>query len=156
MTEHGGHLKFTITEFRIELKKIRFASFGLGIPADRRCPIEVKNHWEKKGNLKKPKEAKLKIVQGKQAEVKLQLTKILCKSRAGQCNINNVLLSAVVRADIYKFGFLLLTSTLYFQLGSGSGLDVIKYPTCSNTCPLCAICRPRWIKLLSYSHSGST
>jgi hypothetical protein len=21
-------------------------------------------------------------------------------------------------------------------LGSGSGLDVIKYPTCSNTCPL--------------------
>ena len=44
MTEHGGHLKFTITEFRIELKKIRFASFGLGIPADHRCPIEVKNH----------------------------------------------------------------------------------------------------------------
>ncbi|MBK8520718.1 MAG: helix-turn-helix transcriptional regulator [Chitinophagaceae bacterium] len=28
-----------------------------------------------------------------------------------------------------------LTSSLYFQLGSGSGLDVIKYPTCSNTCP---------------------
>jgi hypothetical protein len=34
---------------------------------------------------------------------------------------------------------LLLTSTLYFQLGSGSGLDVIEYPTCSNTCPLAAI-----------------
>jgi hypothetical protein len=31
---------------------------------------------------------------------------------------------------------LLLTSTLYFQLGSGSGLDFIKYPTCSNTCSL--------------------
>ncbi|MBL0145407.1 MAG: endonuclease/exonuclease/phosphatase family protein [Chitinophagaceae bacterium] len=41
-----------------------------------------------------------------------------------------------VPADEYLFGFLLLTSTLYFQLGSGSGLDVIKYPTCSNTCPL--------------------
>jgi len=44
--------------------------------------------------LKKPKEAKLKIVQGKQAEVKLQLTKILCKSRAGQCNISYVHASA--------------------------------------------------------------
>ena len=41
--------------------------------------------------------------------------------------------------DEYLFGFLLLTSTLYFQLGSGSGLDVIKYPTCSNTCPLASI-----------------
>jgi hypothetical protein len=45
----------------------------------------------------------------------------------------------LVPADEYLFGFLLLTSTLYFQLGSGSGLDVIKYPTCSNTCPLCVI-----------------
>jgi len=45
----------------------------------------------------------------------------------------------LVPADEFQFGFLLLTSTLYFQLGSGSGLDVIKYPTCSNTCPLCAI-----------------
>jgi hypothetical protein len=44
-----------------------------------------------------------------------------------------------VPADEYQFGFLLLTSTLVFQLGSGSGLDVIKYPTCSNTCPLYAI-----------------
>ena len=44
-----------------------------------------------------------------------------------------------VPADEYPFGFLLLTSTLYFQLGSGSGLDVIKYPTCSNTCPLTAM-----------------
>jgi len=42
----------------------------------------------------------------------------------------------LVSADEYLFGFLLLTSTLYFQLGSSSGLDVIKYPTCSNTCPL--------------------
>jgi len=47
-----------------------------------------------------------------------------------------------VLADEYLFGFLLLTSTLYFQLGSGSGLDVIKYPTCSNTCPLAAILPP--------------
>jgi hypothetical protein len=32
-----------------------------------------------------------------------------------------------VLADEYLFGFLLLTPTLYFQLGSGSGIDVIKY-----------------------------
>jgi hypothetical protein len=43
----------------------------------------------------------------------------------------------LVPAEEFQFGFLLLTSTLYFQLGIGSGLDVIKYPTCSNTCPLC-------------------
>ncbi|MFM9909174.1 MAG: hypothetical protein ACKVOW_07495, partial [Chitinophagaceae bacterium] len=42
----------------------------------------------------------------------------------------------LVRADEFQFDFLLLTSASYFQLGSGSGLDVIKYPTCSNTCPL--------------------
>jgi hypothetical protein len=30
-----------------------------------------------------------------------------------------------VPADEFQFGFLLLTSTLYFQLGCGSGLDVI-------------------------------
>ncbi|MBC7867623.1 MAG: hypothetical protein H7X88_08820 [Gloeobacteraceae cyanobacterium ES-bin-316] len=47
--------------------------------------------------------------------------------------------STLVLADEYLFGFLLLTSALYFQLGSGSGLDIIKYPTCSNTCPLAAI-----------------
>jgi Protein of unknown function (DUF2971) len=46
---------------------------------------------------------------------------------------------ALVPADEYLFGFLLLTSTLVFLLGSGSRLDVIKYPTCSNTCPLPAI-----------------
>ena len=41
---------------------------------------------------------------------------------------------------------LLLTSTLYFQLCSGSGLDVIKYPTCINTCSLAVIVtdEPRW------------
>jgi hypothetical protein len=44
-----------------------------------------------------------------------------------------------VPGDEYLFGFLLLPSTLYFQLGSGSGLDVIKFPTCSNTCPLADI-----------------
>jgi hypothetical protein len=44
-----------------------------------------------------------------------------------------------VPADEYLFGFLFLTSTLYFQLGSGSGLDIIKYPTCSNTCSLAEI-----------------
>jgi hypothetical protein len=44
-----------------------------------------------------------------------------------------------VPADEFQFGFLLLTSNLYFQLGSGSGLDVIKYSTCSNTCPLAVI-----------------
>ena len=35
----------------------------------------------------------------------------------------------------FNLVFCCYTSTLYFQLGSGSGL-VIKYPTCSNTCPL--------------------
>jgi hypothetical protein len=44
----------------------------------------------------------------------------------------------LVPADEYLFGFLLLISTLYFQLGSGSGLDVIKYPARSNTFPLAA------------------
>ncbi len=43
---------------------------------------------------------------------------------AEQGNISYVLLSAMVRADIYKFGFKLLTSTLYFQLGCGYGLKV--------------------------------
>jgi len=28
---------------------------------------------------------------------------------------------------------------MFFQLGSGTGLDIIKYPTCSNTCPLVAM-----------------
>jgi hypothetical protein len=41
-----------------------------------------------------------------------------------------------VPADEFQIDFLLLTSALYFQLGSGSGLDVIKYPTCSNTCSM--------------------
>jgi len=31
--------------------------------------------------------------------------------------------AAAARADIYKFGFLLLTSTLYFQLGICTGQD---------------------------------
>jgi len=31
--------------------------------------------------------------------------KSICKSRAGQSNINYVQASAVVQADIYKFGF---------------------------------------------------
>ena len=48
----------------------------------------------------------------------------------------------LARADEFQFDFLLLTSTLYFQLGSGSGLDIIKYPTCRNTCPLAAIQMP--------------
>jgi hypothetical protein len=39
--------------------------------------------------------------------------------------------------ELYQL--LLLTSTSVFQLGCGSGLDVIKYPTCSNTCPLAEI-----------------
>jgi hypothetical protein len=47
--------------------------------------------------------------------------------------------STLVRADKFQFGFLLLTSTLYFQLGSSSGLDIIKYPTCSNTWQLAKI-----------------
>jgi len=29
----------------------------------------------------------------------------ICKSRAGRCNIGYMQASAVVRADIYKFGF---------------------------------------------------
>ncbi|MEJ7822905.1 MAG: hypothetical protein WKF85_11315, partial [Chitinophagaceae bacterium] len=39
--------------------------------------------------------------------------------------IFNMLLSAVVRADIYKFSFLFLTSTLVFQSGCGYGLKNI-------------------------------
>jgi len=31
--------------------------------------------------------------------------------------------SAAVRADEFQFGFLLLTSTLYFQFGICTGLD---------------------------------
>lgn len=42
---------------------------------------------------------------------------------------------ALVPADEYQFGFFLLTSTLHFHLSSGTGLDVIKYPTSSNTSP---------------------
>ena len=63
----------------------------------------------------------------------------IAASGAGRLNFGCLHRCTLVRADEFQFGFLLLTSTLYFQLGSGSGLDVIKYPTCSNTCPLHAI-----------------
>jgi hypothetical protein len=53
----------------------------------------------------------------------------------------------LVPADEYLFGFLLLTSILFFQFGSGCGLDVIKYPTCSNTWPLVAIYKSVFVKL---------
>lgn len=58
----------------------------------------------------------------------------IAASGAGRCNFGCLHRCTFVRSDEFQFGFLLLTSTLYFQLGSGSGLDVIKYPTCSNTC----------------------
>jgi len=64
------------------------------------------------------------------------LTKILLASGAGHWHLNNLHRCTLVRPEEFQFGDLLLTSSLYFQLGSGSGLDVIKYPTCSNTCPL--------------------
>lgn len=62
----------------------------------------------------------------------------IAASGAGRCNLGCLHRCTFVPADEYLFGFLLLTSTLYFQLGSGSGLDIIKYPTCSNTCSLAA------------------
>jgi len=45
-------------------------------------------------------------------------------------------LSAAVRAQRLLFSFLLLTSTLVFQLGCGSGLDIIKYQHSSKPYPL--------------------
>jgi len=59
----------------------------------------------------------------------------IAASGAGRWNFGCLHRCTFVRADDFQFGFLLLTSTLYFQLGSSSGLDIIKYPTCSNTCP---------------------
>jgi len=56
----------------------------------------------------------------------------LPKGRAGHWNIGCLHRSTLVRADEFQFGFLLLTSTSYFQLGSSSRLDVIKYLICSN------------------------
>jgi CRP-like cAMP-binding protein len=50
----------------------------------------------------------------------------------------------LVRAELFLYGFLLLTSTLYFQLGSGMGLDVIKYATCSQTRPFMWQLRKRY------------
>ena len=47
----------------------------------------------------------------------------IAASGAGRCNFDCLHRCTLVRADEYLFGFLLLTSTLYFQLGSGSGLD---------------------------------
>ena len=52
----------------------------------------------------------------------------IAASGAGRCNLGCLHRCTLVPAAEYLFGFLLLTSTLYFQLGSGSGLDVIKYP----------------------------
>jgi hypothetical protein len=51
---------------------------------------------------------------------------------------NNHLHIAIIYtpADVILFSFLLLSSSVIFQIGSGTGLDVIKYPTCSNTCSL--------------------
>ena len=47
----------------------------------------------------------------------------IAASGAGRCNFGCLHRCTLVRADEFQFGFLLLTSTLYFQLGSGSGLD---------------------------------
>ena len=41
--------------------------------------------------------------------------------------INFKSLSAIIQLDVILFSFLLLTSTTYFQLGSSSGLDIIKF-----------------------------
>ena len=62
----------------------------------------------------------------------------IAASGAGRWNFGCLHRCTFVPADEFQFGFLLLTSTSYFQLGSSSRLDVIKYPTCSNTCPLVA------------------
>jgi len=52
---------------------------------------------------------------------------------AGQRNFSYMLAAAVVRADIYKFGFYLLSSTLYFQLGICTGQTSIEFPAFANT-----------------------
>jgi len=54
--------------------------------------------------------------------------KSICKSRAEQCNISYVQALAAVRADEFQFSFLLLTSTLYFQLGICTGQDKQCFP----------------------------
>ena len=56
------------------------------------------------------------VTQTKRVEARTH-NKSICKSGAGQCNISYVQASTAVRADSYKFGFQLLTSTLYFQMG---------------------------------------
>jgi hypothetical protein len=35
---------------------------------------------------------------------------------------------AAVRAEVFQFGFLLLSSSSVFQLGSGSGRKIFKFP----------------------------
>jgi len=59
--------------------------------------------------------------------------KSICKSRAGHCNISNLQASAAVPADEFQFGFLLLTSTLYFQLSICTGLTSNEFPAFANT-----------------------
>jgi hypothetical protein len=76
----------------------------------------------------------------------------IAASEAERRNFGCLHRCTLVRANKYLFGFLLLTSTLIFQLGSGSGLDIIKYPTYSNTCPLVAILvhHPKTLTEISY------
>jgi hypothetical protein len=52
----------------------------------------------------------------------------IAASGAGRWNFGCLHGCTLVRADEFQIGFLLLTSTLYFQLGSSSGLDVINIP----------------------------
>jgi hypothetical protein len=53
-------------------------------------------------------------------------------------NFDSLLRCTSFWAEKYLFGILLLALTLYFQLGSGSGPGIIKYPICGNTWPVAA------------------
>jgi hypothetical protein len=53
-----------------------------------------------------------------------QLTKVFAKAGLDNVTSTNVHASAAVRAGLLLFSFLLLTSTLFFQLGICTGLDV--------------------------------
>jgi hypothetical protein len=55
-----------------------------------------------------------------------------------------------VPADEYLFGFLLLTSTLYFQLGSGSGLDDFQIPPHRQALSVAWLAMNDWLNDFAY------